>query len=138
MSSFRRPFQSFEEIKERGELIRKGQVLPRRILKLPAKHQSKVVAGCNQWALPTPNGYVVFCENHDGEFDCVLRFKFTMHGNASAIGSPYSGTTDWIGNYSGDDCLEYINKAYLRKSLVGNSIHDDSKQLQINIDYSAK
>lgn len=136
MSSYRLPFSSFDEIKERGEFIKKGQILPSRVLKLPRKYQSRVVAGCNQWAIPTPNGYVVFCENHDGDFECVLKFKPMINGNHEAIGSPYSGTTDWIGNHSGEDCLERINRAYLMKSLVGNSLHDDSKQLQVNIDYS--
>ncbi len=141
MSSFRKPFKSLEEIKLAGEFIPKGKIIPQRILKSPRKISSLIVAGSNQWAIPTPNGYVVFVENHDAEFDSVIRVKRLVPNLTNLNGSPYSsGGTSWQGNLQLDygEFLKRFNSVYLSKCMVGNSVHDDSKQLQINIDYSVK
>lgn len=80
---------------------------------------------------------MLFVENNDGEFDSVIMIKATCSGNAE--GSPYcDGATDWFGNnqQSEQEFLSNFNRRYLEKCLVGNSIHDDSVQIQINCDFA--
>lgn len=52
-----KPFKSIDEIKEKGEFIKKGKILPSRIIKISKrKSQHKVKANCNLWAFPTKSG----------------------------------------------------------------------------------
>ena len=134
MSAIYRPFKSIEEIKQRGEFIPKGRIYPARIIRAQKRsNQYHVRSGSNQWAFPTPSGYILFVEHNDGHFDCVVRITQIQNGNFNC--SPYTeGETTWRGNYESydDDALYLFNKMFLSKCLIGNGVADNSKQLQIN------
>ena len=108
-------FYSIKEIKEKGEFIRKGKIYPARIVKCSRrKLQHCIKAGSNQWAFPTPNGYLIFVENNDGHFECAVRVTVQ---SASFTGSPYSsGGTSWQGNHGIDDseALDLFNELYIK------------------------
>lgn len=113
-----KPLKSLEDLKSKAEHIKKGSILPRRIGKCSKRRlQHLFVAGCNQYALPTPSGYLLFSENNDGEFECALRIleqRAGSHVNLNFKGSPYSdgGCTNWIGNnqMSDEDALHALNE----------------------------
>ena len=90
-------FKSIQEIKDKAEHIRKGQIFPRRIVAaLNKKKQHKLTSGSNQYALPTKSGYLLFVDNNDGGFDSAVHMKELISLN----GSPYipSGGTYWFGD----------------------------------------
>lgn len=143
MSALYVPFKSIEEIKERGEFIPKGRIYPARIMKSSKrKYQCKFVSGANQWAIPTPTGYMVFVENNDGEFQSVVFIKNnSINGDIDVNGSIYhNGHSDYYGNNNSSDVefLHGFNSLFLSKCLFKDGIHDNSEQLKINLDYAGK
>jgi hypothetical protein len=141
MSALYVPFKSIEEIKERGEFIPKGRIYPVRMIKAAnRKIQSKVVSGSNQWAIPTPSGYILFVENDDGQFSSVLHTKTNFKSNWGIKLSVYSGSDCciyFVGNskISDDEALIDFNKRFLSLCCIGSGAKDDSKQFQVKIDY---
>ena len=112
----RKPFESIGEIKSKGEFIKKGKIFPARILKSEIrKDQHHIKSGSNQWAINTATGYLLFADNTDGEFECVVRITAS---NGAFQGSPYldNGSTYWQGNsnLSESELLKLFNDKYLR------------------------
>ena len=109
-------FVSIEQIKAKGEFIKKGKIYPVRIIKAPKRRiQCRVRSGSNQWAFPTRSGYLIFVENNDGHFKCVVNINAN---NGTFTGSPYSkgGTgTRWQGNstLNEDESLKEFNRIFL-------------------------
>lgn len=109
-------FNSIQQIKQQGEHIAAGSIIPRRIVKAGRrKHQHCLVAGSNQWAFPTKRGYLVFVENNDGTFKSVLEVRRVVSG-LQFLGAPYTsgGNTHWQGNCGWDEAelLEVFNRKY--------------------------
>lgn len=136
MKAIFKQFKSIEEIKAKGEFIKKGKIYPSRIIKCSKrKFQHRAKSGSNQWAFPTKRGYLIFVESNDGQFDSAIKIKTTPRYNAkngwfhsepnkrakspvelSWQGSPYSeGGTLWKGNHKlgKAESLEKFNKLYL-------------------------
>ena len=111
-------FKSIEQIKLKAEHIKKGQIIPTRILRSKKrKDQFKVKSGANSYAIPTTKGYLIFVENNDDDFECVIRINTP---NGEFIGSPYTpnGDTTWVGNnnISDKELLNDFNKEYLKQN----------------------
>ena len=110
-----KPFKSIEEIKSKGEFIKKGKIYPSRIIKSSRrKFQHCITSHSNQWAFPTRAGYLIFVENNDGEFEAAIRIKSCL--NVNFKGSPYSKFgTRWQSNHglSEIDFLSIFNRSYL-------------------------
>lgn len=140
MRAYYKPFKSIDEIKNRGEHIKKGQILPKWMYKVTPKRLSHCfTSNCNQWAFRMPLGIVLFTENHDGQFDSVIMIsrKAVEYANKNTLnleGKP----THHVGNAdSNSDALCEFNKKYLAMALISDGFRDNSIQLQINIQYSA-
>lgn len=140
MKAHYKPFKSIDEIKARGEHIKKGQILPRWMYKITPKRFSHCFkSNCNQWAFRMPLGVVSFVENHDGEFESVIivskkAVEFSNKNQLNINGRP----THHIGNDDFTiDALFEFNKKYLAMALINDGVRDNSIQLQINIQYSA-
>lgn len=100
-----KPFQSINEIKSKSEFFKKGQVIPKRILKVcKPKSQHKLTFHNDCYAFSTPNGYIVFVDNTSKrpEFANVRDLK-----NAALEGSPYGGRTHWYGILDRDP-IEFV------------------------------
>jgi len=107
-------FKNIADIKARGEFIKKGKIIPARILKSSKrKKQHCVKTNSNQWVIPTISGYLVFVENNDGDFESAIIIS-NITDNVFE-GSPYnSGGTHWQGNsgMSDDDFINKFNEIY--------------------------
>jgi hypothetical protein len=111
-------FKNIEDIKSRGEFIKKGKIFPSRILKCSKrKMQHCVKSGSNQWAFPTKKGYLIFIEINASEFSSTVYINNVC--NVNIDGSPYSkGGTHWQIN-SGLNDVEFtklFNEIYLNKN----------------------
>ena len=111
-------FKSIEDIKLRGEYLKKGKIIPSRMVKCSKrKKQHCIKTGSNQWAIPTLTGYLVFVENNDGEFFSAVSIDNVS--NANFNGSPYHlGGTYWQGNadIDSDEFLKIFNHEYLSRN----------------------
>jgi hypothetical protein len=118
MSVIYNEFKSIADIKRRGEFFKAGKIIPSRILKSSnRKMQHCIKTGSNYWAFSTLSGYLIFFENNDVDFTCVI--KVANANNCTFHGSPYSrGTTSWQGNHemNEDDFIKLFNKIYKSKN----------------------
>jgi len=139
MNAIYKPFKSIDEIKAKGEFIKKGKIVPVRIARvIPKRNSHLLFTGSNQWAIPTRSGYLVFVENNDGLFDFVLTNpikvkscghfygatsnqgynKKTTSKNPEIHGSTYhhNGGSKWLGNHelNEKDFLNKFNNNYLK------------------------
>jgi len=112
-------FKNVEDIKSRGEFLKKGKITPSRILKCSKrKKQHCVKTNSNQWAIPTVSGYLIFVENNDS----VIIISHV--NNCEFKGSPYhSGGTYWYGNndISEKDFIKSFNDRY---TSMNNKVDD--------------
>lgn len=120
MKAYYKPFKSIDEVKSRGEHIKKGQVLPRWMYEVtPKRFDHCFTSNCNQWVFRMPLGIVSFTENRDGEFESVIKIsrKAIEYANNNILnvkGKP----TYHVGNCDlSSDALHDFNLRYL--SLAG-------------------
>jgi hypothetical protein len=113
-------FKSIAEIKAKCERIKKGQIIPRRIMKAnKRRYQHIIKADCNMYALHTKTCYLVFSENQDGHYDNVFRVDNSRLPNLdlTITCSPYSKEqrTYFQGNHGSTEgeFLERFNKLFI-------------------------
>lgn len=82
-------------LKARNEFYKKGSIIPQRVLKTERKKKHHVMFGSDTWIVPTKSGYLCICDT--GEHCSAVKFSHKLK-NAHLVGSPYGGTTHWIGN----------------------------------------
>ena len=88
---------TLSELKARNEFYKKGSIVPQRVLKTERKKKHYVLFGCDTWIVPTKSGYLCICDT--GKDGSALKFSYKLK-NAHLVGSPYGGTTQWVGNTS--------------------------------------
>lgn len=125
MKTIFKQFKSIEEIKAKGEFIKKGKIVPVRIARTtPRRNRHLLVTGSNQWSIPTRKGHLIFVDNKDGDFNFVIKAPLrkvhlikTKAEKVNVKGSPYTleGVTHWLGNnkLSESEFLESFNRLYL-------------------------
>ena len=91
---------TLSELKARNEFYKKGSIIPQRVLKAERKKKHHVKFGSDTWVVPTKSGYLCICDT--GKDGSALKFSHKLK-NATMVGSPYGGTTRWIGNTNGTD-----------------------------------
>ena len=111
-----KPFKSIEEIKAKGEFIKKGKIIPSRILRFSKrKCQHKITAGSDLYALPTLSGWLILgCLSGGVHIIRIVSIK-----NANLNGSPYiNGETEFIASneYMPAEVLASFNESYLLKN----------------------
>ena len=112
-----KPFKSIEEIKVKGEFIKKGKIIPSRILRCSKrKCQHKVTAGTDLYAFPTLSGWLIL-----GDLERLGTYVIRIVGikNANLNGSPYvNGDSQWLvtDGRTPAETLASFNKHYLQKN----------------------
>jgi hypothetical protein len=103
-------FNSIEEFKKKSEFIKKGKIIPTRILQCSKrKKQHCLKANADIWAIPTPSGYLVLVDGY-----CGFAIINNVH-DVILTGSPYTknGHVHFIGYVENDKdkkCLLNLNK----------------------------
>ena len=85
---------TLSELKARNEFYKKGSIIPQRVLKTERKKKHHVTFGSDTWVVPTNSGYLCICDT--GDHGSAI--NLTGLKNAHLQGSPYGGSTRWIGN----------------------------------------
>lgn len=86
--------KSISELKARNEFYKKGSIIPQRVLKTERKKKHHVTFGSDTWLVPTRSGYLCICDT--GKHGSAI--NITGLKNAHLQGSPYGGSTQWVGN----------------------------------------
>lgn len=85
---------TLSELKARNEFYKKGSIIPQRVLKTERKKKHHVMFGSDTWIVPTKSGYLCICDT--GEHGSAVSISCLK--NAHLQGSPYGGSTQWVGN----------------------------------------
>lgn len=91
---------TLSELKARNEFYKKGSIIPQRVLKAERKKKHHVKFGSDTWVVPTKSGYLCICDT--GEYGSAVKLSYKLK-NANMVGSPYCGTTYWLGNANRTD-----------------------------------